>query len=47
MDALRSGIAATGLESVESPIGGLVRAVTPLVLQDLRVEDEGALMRAG
>ena len=29
-------------EGVESPIAGLVRAVTPLVLEDLHVEHEGA-----
>ena len=34
----------TGLNGVESPIAGLVRAVTPLVLEDMRAEAEGALM---
>jgi len=46
VDALSRGAIGcdpAGLNGVESPIAGLVRAVTPLVLEDVRAEAGGAL----
>ena len=49
VDALSRGVIGcdpTGLNGVESPIAGLVRAVTPLVLDDARPEAGGASFSA-